>query len=110
MTDFPLSDEPDWTRRCKGSDLMRLAGCPCMLRESEGAHSHWRHVASISHEGFSDPETGLSFAGMSVEFHGGGERVINESDDIEIGFIRPPWWTDDVEPPEWPRPLPRSPG
>jgi hypothetical protein len=38
-----------------------------------------------------------------VEFHGGGERVINKSDEIEAGFIRPPWWPDDVEPPEWPR-------
>jgi hypothetical protein len=41
---------------------------------------------------------------MSVEFHGGGERVINQSDDIEAGFIRPPWSPDDdVEPPDWPR-------
>lgn len=104
MTDFTPPDEPDWTRRCKGSHLPDLRGVPYMLRESENPNSPWRHVAATHQEFFSDRETSLSFSGMSIEFHGGGTRVINKSDDIEAGFIRPPWWSDDVQTPEWPRP------
>lgn len=103
MTDFTPSTEPDWTRQCKGSDVARLSGVPYVLRESEDPDSPWRHVESWNWEGFTDhKQTGLSFSGMSIEFYGGGTRVINESDDIEAGFMRPPWWSDDVEPPEWP--------
>jgi len=102
VTDFTPPSEPDWTRRCKGSDLPKITGTPYMLRESEESDSPWRHVATTHWEGFTDKETSLSFSGMSIDFDGGGTRVINESDDIEAGFIRPPWWSDDVEPPEWP--------
>lgn len=35
MTGFTPPTEPDWTRLCKGSDLMELTGQPYMLRESE---------------------------------------------------------------------------
>jgi hypothetical protein len=83
---------------------MSLTGQPYMLRESgDDPNSPWRSVAERSYEAWRDRETDASFSGISVEFYGGGVRIINESDDVEAGFLRPPWWPDDVEPPEWPR-------
>lgn len=76
---------------------------PYMLRETEDPDGPWRSVAT-RHEGmFRDPETGVPFYYLTVAFYGGGERVINESDDVEVGLIRPPGWPDDAVPPGWPR-------
>ncbi|WP_205874433.1 hypothetical protein [Mycobacterium camsae] len=95
--------EPDWTRLCKGTDLEQLRGQPYMLRESDDPGSPWRSVSGRAQGFFTDQESGVVFYYTTVKFYGGGERVINDSDDLEIGLIRPPWWTDDMEPSEWPR-------
>jgi hypothetical protein len=102
MQDMNSPSKPDWTRWCKGADLMKLAGMPYRLRESEDPDSPWRSVATTQQSMFSDPETSIQLNYMSVAFYGGGERVINESDDVEIGLIRPPGWREDAVPSEWP--------
>jgi hypothetical protein len=88
MTEPTTRKEPDETRWYKGSALMKLRGDSFMLRESgDDPDSPWRSVAYTAHEGWRDPETGVFFTGVSVEFHSGGVRVINESDDVEVGLF-----------------------
>lgn len=73
-----------------------------MLRESDESDSPWRSVSGRAQGFFTDQETGVFFWYMTVRFYGGGERIINESDDIDVGLLRPPWLPEDAEPPEWP--------
>jgi hypothetical protein len=102
--DFLPPSVPDWTRVCKGSDLAEIRGFPYILRESEDSESPWRSVAGTHDRMSSDPELGVRVEYMTVDFYSGGQREISAADDVEVGLLRPPWWPDDVEPPEWPRP------
>jgi hypothetical protein len=103
MTEFVPPKNPDWTRKCKGSDLRHLVGLPYMLRESESEDTPWRMVETTHQGMFRDPETGARFDYTTVKLYEDGERVIDDSDDIEAGFIRPPDWPADRVPPEWSR-------
>ena len=102
MTPAPLT--PDWTRRCKAADLDDIPpGEPYMLRTSDDESSPWRSVKERARGFWTDPDTGVRFDYVTVRFHDDdGERVLNDTDEIEAGFIRPPWWPDDAVPPEWP--------
>ena len=106
MTEPELPTEPDWTRRCKVDDLDDLRGQPYMLRTSDDPTTPWRNVKT-RHEGFwTDDKTGDRVYYMTVDFYGDdSQRVLNYGgdDEIEVGLIRPPFWTEDQEPPEWPR-------
>jgi hypothetical protein len=74
-----------------------------MLRTSDDSTSPWRAVKT-RHQGFwTDEETGSRLYYVTVEFHDDdSQRVLNDTDEIEVGLLRPPWWTDDMEPPQWP--------
>lgn len=95
MTAFAAPAEPDWTRKYKGSDLKTLGTRAYMLRESKDSDSPWRHAARIVYLALRDPETSIWVRSVSVGFDDGGHRVVNESDDIEVGFVRPPDWSRD---------------
>jgi hypothetical protein len=75
-----------------------------MLRTSDDESSPWRYVKTRRHGFWTDRESGTRFYYVTIKFHQDHtERMLNETDEIEVGFVRPPWWTDDMEPPEWPR-------
>jgi hypothetical protein len=59
-----------------------------LLRESEDPESPWRLVESTQYEAFVDTKTSIGFSSLSVVFEGGGERLINRSEQLEIGLIR----------------------
>lgn len=104
MTDDETPTEPDWTRRCKPFDLDELHGAPYMLRASDDPDSPWRSVKTRREGFWTDRETGARFEYVSFDFwHDDTERLVNIDDEIEVGLVRPPWWTDDMAPPEWPR-------
>jgi hypothetical protein len=105
MTGFTPPSEPDWTRRCKGFHLDDIPpGDPYMLQTSDDEDSPWKMVKTRNRGFWRDGETGAQFSYMTVAFHGdSSERVLNDDDDIEAGFIRPPFWPEDLEPPDWPR-------
>jgi hypothetical protein len=76
-----------------------------MLRTSDDESSPWKFVRTRVHGSWADPETEAQFYYVTVNFHDDdSERILNDTDEIEVGLVRPPWWTDDMEPPEWPRP------
>ena len=98
MTDPASPTEPDWVRQAKPSDLDDLQGDPYMLRASSDPSSPWRNVKTRTQSFDGDGER------VTVEFHEGGpERVLAADEEIEVGLIRPPWWTEDMEPREWPK-------
>ncbi|KRD04949.1 hypothetical protein ASE48_20120 [Mycobacterium sp. Root265] len=57
------------------------------------------------HQGWwTDEQTGVQFEYTTVEFHRDeAQRILNHTDEIEVGLIRPPWWPTDMEPPVWPK-------
>jgi hypothetical protein len=97
---------PDWTRRCKVSNLDEIPpGSPYMLRTSDDPASQWRSVRERTRGFWTDEVTGDRFHYLTVRFHDADdERLLNDDDEIEVGFIRPPWWPADAQPPEWPTP------
>jgi len=74
-----------------------------MLRTTDSDESPWRMV-KVRHDGFwTDEATGTQFNYMTVEFHNDDStRILNLGDEIEVGFIRPPFWPPEFQPPEWP--------
>jgi hypothetical protein len=109
MTSHLPPSQPDWTRCCKATDLEDLRGFPYMLRESDDDASPWKQVATTHGGTFwekvpshvpGQPEKSVRFDYVTVTFYDGTERMLNESDDIEVGLIAPP--TED--------PTPDSPG
>ncbi len=113
MTDPEIPTEPDWTRWAKVSDLDELQGMPYMLRTSDDPSSPWRNVKTQSdqfwHEELppvneDEPNRVIPFHTTTIEFYfDNSQRVLNDTDDIEVGLIRPPWWRPEQELPEWPR-------
>jgi hypothetical protein len=102
MTETP--SEPDWTRRCKVTDLNDLRGQPYMLRTSDDPTSPWRSVKTRNVGSWTDRDTGTDVHYVTVEFYDDdSQRILNHTDEIEIGLIRPPWWPEGAEPQEWPR-------
>ena len=102
MTEPP--SKPDWTRPCKVSDLDDIRGEQYMLRTSDDSTSPWRSVKTRNEGWWTDPDTGTQVEYMTVEFYDDdSQRILNYDDEIEVGLIRPPWWPEDQEPPEWPR-------
>jgi hypothetical protein len=97
--------DPDWTRTCLVSDLNELQdGQPYMLRTSDEPTSPWRSVKTRNQGWWKDQDTGTVVTYITVEFHDDdAERLLNRDDEIEVGLIRPPYWPEDLEPPEWPR-------
>lgn len=96
---------PDWTRTCTGRDLDEIQpGQSYMLRLSDEPDSPWRHVKGRRQGNWIDKDTGQSIEYMTVSFHNDdSERVLNETDEIEVGLFRPADWPNDMDPPEWPR-------
>ncbi|WP_156409463.1 hypothetical protein [Mycobacterium sp. Root265] len=105
MTEPPVPKEPDWTARCFVHELDEIGpGNPYMLRTSDDSASPWRMVKSRHQGWWTDEQTGVQFEYTTVEFHRDeAQRILNHTDEIEVGLIRPPWWPTDMEPPVWPK-------
>jgi hypothetical protein len=92
--------EPDWTRWCKATDLDELGGCPYMLRTSDDPGSPWRWVddrrdgwwtEKLPPDTPGEPEKTLRVDYMTVTFYRDvSQRVLNDTDDVEVGLVTPP--------------------
>jgi len=88
---------PDSTRRVKARDLGAMRGYPYMLRESDDEGSPWKSVETTHSRMWDsklptpgEPDRKVRMELMTVTFYDGTERVLNETDEVEVGLIEPP--------------------